>query len=551
MPLRTHKLVLPFVAWAGMIVPAMGAAAPQSRADASIEASPAVRLEQIDGGLGYYGRFAHPLPTSDDFFPIAVWGAYNHTKANRDADADVGLNTYVWVADSSFMPEIRSDGRFRVIQTQDDRAAVGSETAGWELDDEIDMTDGAAACGGRLREIKDSLPVDGRLRYNNYGKGVLLWLTDAEAACFVEAQDVVSSDLYWFTDPWQLEMVAPPWLPEWDPDPDEEIITGGQVRRAANYGYQVDRMRALDARDGQRKPIWAFVETGWPFAETAVPGARAIAPAEVRAAVWHSLIAGARGVIYFNHSFGGPCLSHHVLRDVGCYPAVREMVKSVNAQIKSLAPVLNAPTAASGWTTTPSVRAMVKWYDGHFFVFAGSTDNVGSTGAFSMPCVGDATAVRLGESGRVPVTNGRLSDAFEDGNAIHIYRIDGGSNCGLAPGARGDGRASQPDGSSRRRGARIRRLPRRISLRSGRLKIRVTCVAECRVRSRLTIRRASRRVVLAAAHRRFSAGRHALVLRLSRGDRRRAAEARVLRLRTVLVEPGGSKRLTQRLVLRH
>ena len=106
-----------------------------------------------------------------------------------------------------------------------------------------------------------------------------------------------------------------------------------------------------------------------------MPGARAIAPAEVRAAVWHSLIAGARGVIYFNHSFGGPCLSHHVLRDVGCYAAVREMVKSVNAQIKTLAPVLNAPTV-EGWTTTPSVRAMVKWYDGRFFVFAGSTNNV-------------------------------------------------------------------------------------------------------------------------------------------------------------------------------
>ena len=549
--MRTRKLVLPLVAWAGMIVPATAAAAPQSRADASVESAPAVRLEQIDGGPGYYGRFVHPLPTSADFFPIAVWGEYDHTQANRDVDADVGLNTYVWVADSSFMPAIRADGRFRVIQSQDDRAAVGSETAGWELDDEIDMTDGPAACGGRLQAIKDSLPADGRLRYNNYGKGVLLWQTDAEAACFVEAQDVVSSDLYWFTDPWQLEMVAPPWLPEWDPDADEEIITGGQVRRAANYGYQVDRMRALDAMDGRRKPIWAFVETGWPFAETAVPGARAIAPAEVRAAVWHSLIAGARGVIYFNHSFGGPCLSHHVLRDVGCYAAVREMVKSVNAQIKTLAPVLNAPTV-EGWTTTPSVRAMVKWYDGRFFVFAGSTNNVAGTGAFSMPCVGDATAVRLGESGRVPVTNGRLSDAFEDGNAIHIYRIDGGSNCGLAPGAQGDGQSAPPgvDGSSRRR-ARIGRLPRRISLRSGRLRIRITCVTECRVRSRLTVRRASRRILLSTAHRRFSAGRHTLVLRLSRGDRRRAAGGRAMRLRTVIVEPGGKTRLTQRLVLRH
>jgi hypothetical protein len=31
----------------------------------------------------------------------------------------------------------------------------------------------------------------------------------------------------------------------------------------------------------------------------------------------------------------------------------------------------------------------------------------------------------------VPVTNGSFSDSFADKNAVHIYRIDGGSACGL------------------------------------------------------------------------------------------------------------------------
>ena len=51
-------------------------------------------------------------------------------------------------------------------------------------------------------------------------------------------------------------------------------------------------------------PVWDFVETGHPF-DNNMDGNRSIAPAEIRAAVWHSIIAGARGILYFQHSFGG------------------------------------------------------------------------------------------------------------------------------------------------------------------------------------------------------------------------------------------------------
>jgi hypothetical protein len=186
----------------------------------------------------------------------------------------------------------------------------------------------------------------------------------------------------------------------------------------------------LDARDGRRKPIWNFVEVGWPFTESAAEGGRAIQPAEIRAAVWHSLIAGARGLLYFDHQFGGPC-PDRVLRPPYCYPGNRAMVTSVNREIKALAPVLNAPSVTSDWKTNSSIRAMVKWHGGNFYVFAGSRLNRASTGTFSLPCVGDATAERLGEGGSVPLSGGSFSDSFADGNAIHIYRIDGGSTCGL------------------------------------------------------------------------------------------------------------------------
>ena len=62
-------------------------------------------------------------------------------------------------------------------------------------------------------------------------------------------------------------------------------------------------MRALDAMDGQRKPIWNFVEVGHPFTESNAP---TITGPQIRAAVWHSIIAGARGIIYFNHTSAVP-----------------------------------------------------------------------------------------------------------------------------------------------------------------------------------------------------------------------------------------------------
>jgi hypothetical protein len=391
--------------------------------------SASVHLQPVDGGADYYARFPNSVPSDPSYFPIGLWLESVTSRSDVAVDKRAGVNLYAGVADpeGSNLGLLRANGQKALIQSNERTRFTGirGETAGWLLMDEIDMTGGPTACKGRLQRIKRALPADGRVRYNNYGKGVLLWETNAEAACFVEAQQIVSSDLYWFTDPNQRSMEGERWLPE-----RRRRMKPDEVRRAANYGYQVDRMRALDARDGRRTPIWTFVEVGWPFTESAAEGGRGIQPDEIRAAVWHSLIAGARGILYFDHQFGGPCRDR-VLRPPYCYPENRAMVKSVNRQIKDLAPVLNALSVTSDWTTNSSIRAMVKWYGGKFYVFAGSRENTASTGTFSLPCIGDATAERLGEGGSVPVSGGAFSDSFADGNAIHIYRLDGGSTCGL------------------------------------------------------------------------------------------------------------------------
>jgi hypothetical protein len=501
-----------------------------------------VGLEPVDGGLAWYGQFSHPLSSDASYFPIGVWFESVTSQADIDIDKGVGLNTYVVLTADSRLPLLANNSMEFLAQhgewTERANAPGANAIAGWELRDEIDMQLGPDEGYRELQRILAGLPADGRLRYNNYGKGVMFWETDAEAARFVNAQPLVSADTYWFTD----ENIC-------SQGEGGELLAGGaraltpaECHRAANYGATVKRIRDLVSPRGS-KPVWAFVEVGHPFTEDHWPS---IAPGEVQAAVWQSLIAGARGVIYFNHSFGGPNETQHALRDPD-YAAIRSAVATTNRRIAELAPVLNASTVNSGWSQGPGTTALVKWAAGKFYVIAGSAGGP-ATGRFSIPCVGAASATVLYEGRSVPVTGGSFEDSFADGNAIHVYRIDGGSTCGLPA----DG-SSVPDVGGRapnvtsQRTARVRRLPGRVSVRSGRIVVPVTCTDRCTVRSRLDVRRGGRRVLLASTVRRFASGRHKVVLRLSRRERQFVAGGRPMRLRTSITQPNGSVRLTQQL----
>lgn len=377
------------------------------------------QLRDVDGGPDYYGQFSNPLPSDPSYFPIGVWFQSVVSQADVNLDKDVGINLYVVLTTNSNLSLVERNGMRAILQQSEwrtNQAAINSPAvAGWELFDEIDMQQGPGRGYATLSDVAAEIPKDGRIRYNNYGKGVMFWETAAQAARFVnEFQHVVSNDTYWFTDPHFSDSEVIPWLNNGKP------LTRTQICRAANYGYAVDRMRAFNAMDRMRRPVWNVVELGWPYNET---GGRAIAPAEVRAAVWHSIIAGARGIIYFNHSFGGPNPSHHVVRDPA-YAAVRAVVRSTNQLIIQLAPVLNAPFADGVVTADLSVRTMTKFHQDKYFVFAGSKENRASTPTITLAGFSGGTATVVGESRTIPISDGRFSDNFADGNAVHIYRIE-------------------------------------------------------------------------------------------------------------------------------
>jgi hypothetical protein len=377
-----------------------------------------VVLREVDGGLNYYSRFSNPLPSDPNFFPLGVWfeSVVDHS---ADLDKECGLNTYVGLTGDSKLAFVQANGMHAILQQSEFGSADSPAAAGWLLSDEIDMQQGPDKGYETLDNAIARLPNDHRMRYANYGKGVMFWETEAQAERFVnDFQDIVSADIYWFTDP-----NAAGWSEGGKLLNHGRPLTSIQTRRAANYGYTVDRMRALNVIGGSRKPIWNFVEVGWPSKETAAQNGRAILPAEIKAAVWHSIIAGARGIIYFNHSFGGPNPTQHALREPA-YAATRAAVKSTNALITQLAPVLNAPFADGFVTASPAVRTMAKFYNNKYYVFAGSKENEASTPILSLYRVDSGTATVIGENRTIPISNGQLLDSFADGNAIHIYRID-------------------------------------------------------------------------------------------------------------------------------
>ncbi len=391
---------------------------------------PGVTYRAPDGGTDYFARFSGgTIPSSPSFFPLAVWFESVISQSDIDLDKGAGLNTYVVLTVNSDAALVASNGMYFFAHQGAWKAKLPFARAGWELDDEVDMIYGAPSGFTHLSTILSSLPADNKPRYANYGKGVMAWLDDVDATQFVNAYThVTSADFYFWTDLNICEEQEGGWfykhlgIPGFSPP---RALTTAECRAAWNYGYVIDRLRQLDGMAGgtgptQRRPMWGFVELGNPWSQN-VPK---ITPAQVRAAVWHMLIAEARGIIYFNHTFGGACISQHILRDP-CYATIRAEVTTINQRIVALAPVLNAAFADGYVTTSSGVRVMTKYGpDGAFYVFAGSKQHASQTVTFTVAA--GATVEVLFENRTLTITGGKFSDTFADGNAIHIYRITGG-----------------------------------------------------------------------------------------------------------------------------
>src|SRR5262249_49204251 len=172
-----------------------------------------------------------------------------------------------------------------------------------------------------------------------------------------------------------------------------------------------------------------------------------ITPPELNWAVWSSLIHGARGIIYFNHTFAGPDQSDDNLAQTfyqtiqpGQTISIYNQVKATDALIEQLAPVLNSPfalnyvTVSSGGYTYPivdttlgGIEVMAKDYNGQFYIFADTRDSETQTNISATFTIADknATSVTVvNENRSIPVVNGVFSDTFAYAWTVHIYQVN-------------------------------------------------------------------------------------------------------------------------------
>jgi hypothetical protein len=360
------------------------------------------------------------------------------------------------------------------VSAPDTTVNSGSETVAYEGWDEADLQFGPGWGGWRRKQLHRCMPLSrghsvqcgftvSRFYYNGmpassgspgypvahtvkhqgFGKGVLFWDTAAQAATFLKYTDILSADTYWMSDP-SLSIPSQggcallPKSPTICGGGGGSGLTNAQRALPANYAFNVTHLEKLQAPDGPPKPAIVDVETGCPGS-----GGDCTTPAAMTAAAWHGLIAGARGVLWFQHNFGGPCQDDRTIID-GSNPAssmyncqqtpgvtLHDMVLALtrfNKEIVKLNAVLLSPFADHYVTASGDVSVMAKYGNGHFYIFAGSgrpaePPRLGQKVTFRLAGAPSTTLTVVDEHRTLRVVNGEFSDTFANANTVHIYRV--------------------------------------------------------------------------------------------------------------------------------
>jgi hypothetical protein len=368
------------------------------------------------GGSSYYAQF--PLAKAGGwadpaFFPIGVWfGRPAHAHVLRSA----GINVFLAVEHNDSISTVTRAGIFAIPQRDEwTPAEVGDDpgVVGWAVSDECDM--GLGGCTARTEEGRvaqqrawvDQLRRhdDGRFLEANFGNGVLgTWWAPSTMDDQVALLDVTSVDKYAYTSSHVRGLLrdSPAWPQGMDP------------RSSAAYGWLQDRMESFS---GSTKPNWVLVETARPLVTE--DGGTTISGDQIEGAVWSSLIHGAAGIVYFEHNNNGVCGMYSI---VECGDELRSRVTAIDAQVTSLARVLNSPSYR--WDFGPGLDTSLKAVDGDAYVLAMPGGGAGRRTLTLPPRLAGATSVEVVDEHRsLPVRSGAFTDTFEAEYSHHVYRV--------------------------------------------------------------------------------------------------------------------------------
>lgn len=378
-----------------------------------------------EGGSEYWKKYekADRAGWSDPaFFPIVAWYDSASNASEIDFDKKLGINTYIGMPDT-VDSQLLDDGDMYWIGGALNETFT-SKTTSWVghfLDDEVDGRFPPEEGKAHLASRKDAAP-GGLFSYANFTYMVLENDLDPKvsSAYVNDYTDVVSVDKYWYS------------IPHCSAEPYRDVsllpIEQESCRSSSSYGTVMKALRQRDAEDGKLQPLWQFVEN---LGGTDQPQnfSGYIQAAQIQGAVMSSIINEARGIVYFNQSFSGPCQSSNVFRSAQVVPDFCgqqqvQAVKQVNQRIHRLAPVINTQTLQ--WDFGDDTSTMLKVHDGYAYLFSMTDGQAGpGTRQFQWPAsVAGHTAEVLFESRKVTIDSDRqMSDNFPSESTYHIYKV--------------------------------------------------------------------------------------------------------------------------------
>jgi hypothetical protein len=434
-----------------------------------------VTLRNIDGGPTYFADNGFTYATQSrtingvtyesgwddpDFFPIGLWLPPMTSTADANRWKDLNLTAFFLITANSSLSLLRSNGFSGVIQADElsriatsNGGALGSETIGIMSDDEpvteADATGaiGSVSCTHQNNRFWFTQFLWTWIGYGDVGgvSAPTLLSRNYTTPCGTQRHiNIQSADAYWVTGD---SNIGGPFNPRQMYGLSSQL-TSDQMERGMNYGQMIDKIRPYQTGSGRfPAPIWQFCENGGPYTEN-TSAASYISPPQLNACAWSNIIHGARGLMYFNHSFAGPASSSDNLSNSyyqtiqsGQTISIYQQTKATNGLILSLARVINSPfadgyvsvsPAPSGVTDFSGFDVMAKRTStGDFYIFAmprWSKTISNQTATFTIKNTGATQVTVLNENRTIPVTNGtQFVDTFATAYTVHIYRVTAGT----------------------------------------------------------------------------------------------------------------------------
>ena len=388
-------------------------------------------MPAYSGGPGYFAQWT--TSWSRHAFPVGVFfadpeylsGYYAAGINTLVAGAPVGDSGQAYIDAHNAMgntmdwwPAFFGNDPAGIVRIMADEPGLAAQIVGYHLDDEPDMgvpyrpPSLLRTWANGLRSVDSTRPIAlgmGRLSLRNQSfqwapQGASAQLVNELWPQWTDCADLLTCDDYTLT-----------------PDQDTAGVWGIWA-----YAHHVGRM---DEITGGTKPVWVTVE-----ATSSTPNKPT--PEEVRKAVWATLIAGARGILFFDHRFG----SDFVTQDFAAMlhdPAMLAMVGALSARAQSLGPALLAPEANLVTATTSSnttagplggtcgvpLHYTSRLGGGREYVFAMGIRPGATEATFTIPSWTGATVTVLDEGRTLTVDgSGVLADTFAADYTTHLYQ---------------------------------------------------------------------------------------------------------------------------------